>query len=139
MKTYQIAIDIAAMPQTVWQVLTKDMPAGPQAFGIRKLEGELKPGGHLKLWSEIDPKRAFALQVTTMEAQQRMVWRGGMPFGLFTGTRTFQLSPISGRTRFEMMEVFTGPLSGLIVKSTPDLTPSFTTFANTLKAKAENP
>jgi hypothetical protein len=36
-----------------------------------------------------------------------------------------------------MEEVFTGPLAPLITKSIPDLTPSFETFAQTLKMKAE--
>ena len=60
-----------------------------------------------------------------------------MPFGLFTGTRTFSLAPSGDGTRFEMREVFDGPLSSVIVKSIPDLTPSFEKFVQTLKRKAE--
>jgi hypothetical protein len=37
-----------------------------------------------------------------------------------------------------MQEVFSGALSGLIVKSIPDLTQSFEKFARALKEKAEN-
>ena len=94
--------------------------------------------GRIKLWSEVDPKRAFALKVRTFDAPKKMVWQGGMPFGLFTGTRTFELLDNGGSTTFEMQEVFSGALSGLIVKSIPDLAPSFEKFAQALKEKAEN-
>lgn len=42
---------------------------------------------------------------------ERMTWRGGMPLGLFTGTRTYRL--------------------------TPDLQPSFARFADGLKWRVE--
>lgn len=138
MKKYETSIDIAAPESAVWQVLTQDMPANPEPFGILRIEGALQNGSRLKLWSEVDPKRAFALQVVSFESPHKMVWQGGMPLGLFKGTRTFSLTPGSEGTRFEMREVFEGLLSGMIVKSILDLTPSFEKFAKTLKRKAEN-
>jgi hypothetical protein len=67
-----------------------------------------------------------------------MVWKGGMPLGLFKGVRTFTLSPQpDGMTRFTMREEFTGPLLPLIWRSMPDLGPSFAQFAAGLKARAE--
>ncbi|MEM8537920.1 MAG: hypothetical protein AAGF56_08670, partial [Pseudomonadota bacterium] len=114
-----------------------DLPADPTAFGIVRLQGALSANGRIKLWSEVDPKRAFALKVQTFDAPKKMVWQGGMPFGLFTGTRTFTLSGADGTTTFTMNEVFSGPLSGLIVKTVPDLNPSFERFAQALKQKAE--
>ena len=75
--------------------------------------------------------------MATYAAPHKMVWRGGMPLGLFTGTRTFTLTPNDTGTTFHMQEVFTGLMSGMITKSMPDLTPSFTKFAQTLKATAE--
>jgi len=137
MKTYKTTIDIAASPETVWHALTQTMPADPTPFGIIKLEGAITPGAKIKLWSEVAPDRAFALTVATLDAPTKMVWRGGMPFGLFTGTRTFTLTPNGAGTTFDMQEAFTGVMSGMITKSMPDLTPSFTKFAQTLKATAE--
>ncbi|MEL6913674.1 MAG: hypothetical protein AAFP13_04170 [Pseudomonadota bacterium] len=122
MKTYDISIRIAAGIERVWRVLVEDLPRDPTAFGITRLDGALAPGGRIKLWSEVDPERAFALRVRRFEAPQRMVWQGGMPFGLFTGTRTFDLAEADGTTTFAMREVFGGALSGLIATSIPTST-----------------
>lgn len=126
---------IATAPERVWQVLT-DAARLRQGFGITRLEGEIVPGGRLKLWSEASPGRAFTLKVASMAAPREMVWTGGMPLGLFTGTRRFTLAARGGGTLFVMHEVYTGPLAGLIGKSIPDLTPSFTTFADGLEREA---
>ncbi len=137
MRSYQTSIDIAAPPEAVWQALTEKLQDDPKAFGILKLQGTLAKGAKVKLWSEVAPDRAFALTVATFNAPHKMVWQGGMPLGLFTGTRTFTLTPNGTGTHFHMEEVFTGLMFGMITKSMPDLTPSFTKFATTLKAKAE--
>lgn len=137
MKTYSTSIEINAPIERVWSVLTTDLPRDPNPFGILRLDGDIAPGSRIKLWSEVDPKRAFALKVVAFEVPSKMVWRGGMPFGLFTGTRTFALSSRVGGCSFEMREVFSGVMAGLITKSIPDLTPSFQKFATALKEKAE--
>lgn len=137
MKTFETEIEIAAPIDRVWHVLTKDMPVDPIPFGILRFEGTINQSAKIKLWSEISPKRAFALNVDIFDAPKKMLWRGGMPFGLFTGKRTFTLSPETGGCRFHMKEVFTGPMSGMVCKSMPDLTPSFAKFAQALKAQAE--
>lgn len=137
MRTFTASIDIAAAASTVWHILTEVMPRDPTPFGITRLDGHIAENGHIKLWSEIDPKRAFTLKIDAFQPPHRMVWRGGMPFGLFTGTRTFDLSASATNTRFEMTEVFSGPLSRLTVGSIPDLSPSFKKFAQALKEKAE--
>jgi hypothetical protein len=66
-----------------------------------------------------------------------MTWVGGMPLGLFTGTRTYTLTPRDGGTEFAMEEDYTGPMAGMITKSIPDLQPSFDEFASCLKSRAE--
>ena len=138
MKTYCTSIQISAAKEKVWSVLVNEMPTDPATFGILRIEGAISPNSRIKLWSEVDPKRAFVLKVRTFDAPKKMVWQGGMPFGLFTGTRTFQLTDKGSSTTFDMKEVFSGTLSGLIVKSIPDLTPSFEKFAQATKEKAEN-
>ena len=125
MKTFKISTDIAAKPPRVWQILTEYLPADPTPFGIRRIEGQIAAGKHLKLWSETAPDRAFALKVATFEPPTRMIWRGGMPLGLFTGTRTFTLAETAHGTTFHMAEVFSGLFSGPITRSMPDLTDSF--------------
>lgn len=138
MKTEKIFIDIAAPIDKVWRVLTEEMPRDPIPFGIMRIDGTLADNSRIKLWSEVDPKRGFALTVTGFRPPHTMVWRGGMPLGLFTGTRTFALSFAHGTTRFEMNEDFTGVLSALIVKSMPDLAPGFEKFTTALKERAEH-
>lgn len=137
MTTVQTEIDIAAPPERVWHVLTCDMPKKPGPYGISRFEGTMAPGARIKLWADIAPNRAFALRVAEFNAPRRMVWTGGMPFGLFTGTRTFTITETPDGAHFDMREVFSGLLSGMITKSMPDLTPSFITFATTLKESAE--
>ena len=66
-----------------------------------------------------------------------MVWSDGMPLGLFKGERTYLLDERDGTTTFSMTEEYTGLLAGLITKSIPDMTDSFTEFADGLKAAAE--
>lgn len=137
MKTYQISTKMRAPVDRVWRILTKTMPLDPVPFGILRIEGQIAPNNRIKLWSEVAPKRAFALRVTELSPPHTMIWRGGMPLGLFTGTRSFTLQPDENGTLFEMKEVFSGVMSGMIVKSMPDLTPSFEKFAQALKERAE--
>lgn len=137
MKTYETKIDIDAAPAHLWHVLTEEMPRTPKAYGILRIEGAIAAGEQIKLWSDVAPKRAFALKVSKFDAPNLMVWQGGMPLGLFLGTRTFTIMPREIGCTFQMREVFSGFLSGMITKTMPDLTPSFTKFANTLKEEAE--
>ncbi len=75
--------------------------------------------------------------MTTYSPGRCLVWSGGLPFGLFTGRRTFTLSAQADDTHFDMREEFTGLFSGLIWRSMPDLKPSFDKFADGLKRSAE--
>jgi hypothetical protein len=135
--SYAAHSSIAAPPPIVWQVLTDRQALIDGDFGITQLEGDLAPGGKLVLRAAIAPKQAFRLKVTAFDPDRRMVWTGGMPFGLFTGRRTFTLAPAGEGTDFSVEEVFAGPMAGLIGKSMPDLQPSFDQFAQALKQSAE--
>lgn len=129
---------IAAPPSIVWQVLTDKQALLDGDFGITQLDGDLALGGKLVLRAAIVPKQAFKLKVTEFQPDQRMVWKGGMPFGLFTGTRTFTLNLDGPGTLFLVQEIFTGPMAGVIGKSMPDLQPSFDQFADALKQASES-
>jgi hypothetical protein len=137
MKTYETQIDISAPLDVVWRILTQEMPKSPIPFGILRFDGQIARRAKIKLWSEVAPKRAFALTVEACDAPHNMVWRGGMPFGLFIGRRTFTLTPDGSGCVFQMREVFSGPMSGMITKSMPDLTPGFIKFSQALKSMAE--
>ena len=136
MKTFSVRRLLPVAPAQAWAVLTDPARLASGPTGITRLEGTIALGQRLRLWTEATGARPFALEVATLDAGRRMVWEGGLPLGLFRGVRTFTLTPREGGVEFEMTETFSGPLSGLIGKSIPDLTPSFEKFATGLLALA---
>ena len=103
----------------------------------REGRGRDVPGAQLKVYTKLSPGRAFPVKVSELTPLRRMVWTGGMPLGLFTGVRTYALTPVSGGVEFKMTEAFSGLMAPLITRSIPDLQPSFDEFAAALKRRAE--
>lgn len=137
-KNFATTITINAPAETIWGLLTD--AAGYPAWNstITKIEGRIAAGEKVTVHAKASPGRAFPLRVSTFEAPARMVWTGGMPLGLFTGTRVFTVAPArGGGVMFSMTEGFAGLMAGLITRSIPDLQPSFDTFAADLKRTAE--
>ena len=135
---YSTRTTIAAPAETVWAILT-DLAAWPSwNTTVTATEGTVALGQKVTVSVTGNPGRSFPVKVTALDAPTRMVWTGGMPLGLFTGTRTFTLSEAAGATEFAMDEVYTGPLAGMVTRSIPDLAPSFEEFARCLKAAAES-
>ena len=133
MKQFNAKANIKATPQEIWKVLT-EIEKYPEwdPYCIR-IEGTLALGAKLKAFSKLSPGRAFPVKVTELTDSKKMAWSGGMPFGLFNGTRTFELiAQEDGSTNFEMKEVFSGPFLALIGKSIPDMTEAFDKFAKML-------
>ena len=65
-----------------------------------------------------------------------MRWRGGLPFGVATIERTYSLdAQDDGGTVLTVREDHSGPLAGLLGRTTPDLNPSFRQFCAGLKAR----
>lgn len=138
MKTFTTTLPIAAPAQRVWALLT-DLPNWPRwNTTVDRVAGTVAVGGQVTVWVKANPGRAFPVTVTEMTAPTHMVWSGGMPLGLFRGTRVYELTAADpGRTLFSMAEQYTGPLAGLIGRSIPDLQPAFDEFARCLKRAAE--
>jgi uncharacterized protein YndB with AHSA1/START domain len=129
---------IAAPAETVWAILT-DLPAWPSWNStVTATDGAVALGSKVTVSVTANPGRSFPVKVTSLDAPTRMVWTGGMPLGLFTGTRTYSLARDDGHTQFAMDEVYAGPLAGMVTRSIPDLQPSFDEFAACLKAAAES-
>ena len=105
--------------------------------GVTKVDGRLALGEKLSIAVKANSGRVFPVTVVTLSGPERMVFRGGMPLGLFTGQRTYDVVPEGTGTLFTMREEYTGPLAGMIFKSIPDLGPSFRQFAEGLKHQAE--
>jgi uncharacterized protein YndB with AHSA1/START domain len=137
MRTFQTKTLIQAPAERIWALLV-DAPGYPSwNTTIDKLEGRIGPGEKLKVHAKLSPGRAFPVRVTEFDRNQRMVWTGGMPLGLFKGVRTFTMVPKGNAVEFAMREVFSGPLARLIEGSLPDMQPAFDEFAAALKARAE--
>jgi hypothetical protein len=136
--SYAGSSSISAAPDRVFALLT-DAASYPQWNPtVVKIDGTIALGQKIKLVSTLDPKRTFSLKVAELDAPRTMVWSSGMPLGLFTGRRTFTLTPrADGGTDFAMEEVFSGPMAPLITRAIPDMTESFAQFAAALKTAAE--
>ena len=136
---YSVSRRINAEPEKVWALLADASSYRHWNRAVVSIEGRIAAGETVALVSIANPKRSFRLQVTELTAPTRMVWRDGMPLGLFTGERTYLVEPREGVTHFEMTEEYTGLLAGVFTKAIPDLTESFNVFADSLKVAAEAP
>lgn len=138
MKRFRTTTSIRATPETIWALLT-DAPRYPSWNPtVDRIDGQIALGQRVKVYAKLSPGRAFPVKVIELVPGQRMTWRGGMPFGLFKGERTFELTPQpDGSVEFSMEEVFSGLLSPLIERSIPDMQPAFDEFASGLKKQAE--
>jgi hypothetical protein len=139
MKAFSATTEIQAAPETIWRILT-DAPAYPEWDpGMIRIEGKIASGERITIYTKAAPDRAFKPTVIEFQPNRKMVWRSGMPLGLFQGARTFTLEPLSGgQTKFAMREEFSGLLEPMIGKSIPNLTPVFEAFAAALKQRAES-
>jgi hypothetical protein len=140
MPTFEATTSVDAPAPHVWETLLHTESWTGWDDRLASVEGELVEGGRLTL-HVVDVARPFKLRVSAWEPGTRLVLTGGMPMGLFTGTRTYSLTPEGTpdgqRTTFAMRETYTGPLAGVIGKSIPDLQPSFDAFVSGLRAAAE--
>src|SRR5882757_6070477 len=128
MKSFATSIIIHARPEAVWALLT-DAAAYPQWNStIDKIEGRIAAGEKVTVHAKA-AGRAFPLRVSEFVPPQRMTWTGDIPLGLFTGRRSFTLTPAAGgEVAFAMREEFGGLLAPLITRSIPDLQPMFDAF-----------
>jgi hypothetical protein len=138
-KSFDVTATIAAPPDRVWPILTNAAAYPSWNSAVTRIEGTIAPGQSIKVFVPVNPGRTFPVMVSTFEAPRRMVWSGGMPLGLFTGTRTFTLTEQQpGTTEFHMREVYTGLLAGMMSKQIPDLSGAFQDFAQGLKKASES-
>ncbi|MDX6300010.1 MAG: hypothetical protein QOF53_1224 [Nocardioidaceae bacterium] len=106
MQTIQDTVDIPASTAAVWRVLTATRHCGAWNPFIRRLEGDLRPGGRLRLTiSPLGRSMTFTAWVLAVEDEHLLRWRGrlGVP-GLLDGEHEFRLLPLpDGGTRFASM------------------------------------
>ena len=138
MKSFAASTTIQAAPEAIWRLLT-DAPGYPGwNTTVTRVDGRIALGERVTVHAKVAPGRGFPVKVVAFDAPRRMVWRGGMPLGLFKGERNFELRPMgAGGVEFTMREDYTGWFAPLITRSIPDLQPAFDEFAACLKARAE--
>ncbi len=137
MKEFTATGTINAKPETIWAILMDASKYPEWDPSAERIEGRIAPGETIKAFTKLSPGRAFPARVSEFEPNRKMVWTGGMPFGLFKGVRTFTLTPKDGAIEFTIREVFSGPLLGLFARSLPDMTVPFQQFVAGLTEKAE--
>ncbi len=138
MKFYEAAADIDAPPDKVWAILADGAAYPSWDSGVLSVDGTIAKGEIITVVSTVAPKRRFPVTVTGFDPPRSMTWTGGLPYGLFTGVRTFRLTPTpGGGTRFELREEYSGILLRLLWSRLPNLGPSFEQFARGLKSRAE--
>jgi hypothetical protein len=135
MRAFEASTDIRAPADRVWAILTDAASYPTWDSGVTRVEGSIRDGERITVHAEVSPGRAFPVRVA-MDGANRMTWTGGMPLGLFTGTRTFRVDPTGESTRLTMREEYTGPMAGMMFSRIPNLAPSFERFVNGVKQRA---
>ena len=109
MRAFSVTTSIRSTPERIWALLTDAGQYPAWNNTVSKIDGRIAPGERITVHAKINPGRAFPVNVAEFSPSKRMVWSGGMPLGLFKGTRTFTLSPGSaGNVEFSMREEYTG-------------------------------
>lgn len=138
MKSFVVTVSIRADPGKIWGILTDAARYPAWNPTVTKVEGRIALGERLVVHVATTTGRAFPVTVSQLDTARRMTWKGGLPFGLFMGMRTFTLTPHpDGTVDFAMREEFSGLLAPLIGRTIPDLQPAFDEFAAALKREAE--
>jgi hypothetical protein len=140
MKEHTATVSIRATPEEVWAILTDGPGYANWNPEINRVEGRIALGEKIKAHVVLHGGKVqpVTVRVTELEPMRRMVWKGGLPLGLFTGLRTFTIAPRdAGIVEFTMHVHFSGLLSGPIAKSLGDRQPDIDALAAALKAWAE--
>ena len=137
MKQFEASITIEGEPHRVWEVLLATGAWPEWDPSCERIEGTVALGAKIKAFSKLSPGRAFPVKVSELVPDERMVWSGGMPLGLFKGERSFVLTREGQKTHFQLREVFSGPMLALIGGTIPDMSAAFAGFVAGLKKRVE--
>jgi hypothetical protein len=137
---YTTSTTIHADPETVWLALTDAATYADWNPEIVGIDGTMSQGARIKVRVKLGNGaiRTLGLRVTRFEAPRRMEWIGGLPLGLFVGTRVFTVARGEDATEFRMDLRMHGLLSPLILKSVGDRQPEIDGFSQALKRRAEH-
>lgn len=136
---YQSKIVINASGEQVYNVISN-----PQHFShfdpnCLKIEGTLKLGQKIKLYSRLHGKKPLKMRVSVLVRNHKMVWVCGWPFNLFKRERIFTISAKDdSTTEFRIAEVYSGALLSLFRKKIPNMHTEFQLFTKGLKKFLES-
>jgi hypothetical protein len=137
-RSFEASTRISAGPDAVWAALVDVGSWRDWDSGVDRVEGRVGLGERLTVYATMIRSRPFPVTVTELRPGEVMRWRGGLPAGLAVIDRTYSLdAQDDGGTLFTVREDHTGPLAGLLGRTTPDLNPSFRQFCAGLKARTE--
>lgn len=138
MKSFEAATRIDAAPDEVWAALVDVGSWRDWDSGVDRVEGRVALGERLTIYATMIRSRPFAVTVTEIRPREAMRWRGGLPLGAAVIERTYHLdAQDDGSTVLTVREDHSGPLAGLLSRSTPDLNPSFRQFCAGIKQLVE--
>jgi hypothetical protein len=137
-RSFEAAARIDARPDQVWSVLTDVGGWRDWDSGVDRVEGSVALGERLTIYATMIRSRPFSVTVTEIRPAEAMRWRGGLPFGAAVIERTYHLdAQDDGGTVLTIREDHSGPLAGLLGRSTPDLNPSFRQFCAGIRTVCE--
>lgn len=136
MTSFEARTHIAAEPSRAWDTLVRTEQWPDWDPALERVEGTLAERGRVTVHVE-DQSRPFELAVADWQPGRRLVLRGGLPLGLFAGTRTYDLSANGSGTDVVMAERYTGLLAATFARRLPDLQPSFESFVAGWRDAAE--
>jgi hypothetical protein len=138
MRSFEAVTRIDASPADVWALLIDVGGWRDWDSGVDRVEGRVALGEPLTIYATMIRTRPFTVTVTEIRPREAMRWEAGLPFRAATIERTYSLNAQDdGGTVLTVREDHSGPLAGLLGRTTPDLNPSFRQFCAGIKARAE--
>jgi hypothetical protein len=140
------AIDIAASPARVWEVLSDTARYAEWNPLIRDLRGDMRKGGKIRGRLHLESRKSFPFdaELTRFEPNEALSWVGPSlkPARFFaSGEHFFEIKDVgNGRSRFFHGEKFGGILFGVESvwqKVGPEVEKLYGSFNEALKARVE--
>jgi hypothetical protein len=105
-------------PADVWRVVSNSAAYSAWNPFITRVDGEFKQGKTIRIVLGTGPdSMTFKPTVLVVHPEQELCWRGSVWIrGLFDGTHCIHLTAVTGGTRLEQTESFSGLLVGRLTK-----------------------
>jgi uncharacterized protein YndB with AHSA1/START domain len=137
-REFEATAIIAAPRELVWQLLV-DLDSWPAwNSGVIATEGRFAAGAKVRITADGKAGRGYPFRVTELVPPERLVLTGTTRVGLFTGVRTYLITPKAGGARIRVREEYRGLLAPAMDQALPNLTEPFQRFVDGLKELAES-